>query len=183
MDLDKKKLSFYKPTTLADALTLSRLYLILPITILVLLQAEKWAGAIYILAVFTDAIDGAVARLQQTASAYGAALDGVVDFWFGIATLIWIALLMPGVYTEHVLAISIGIAAFIAFLIFSYAKNGHVIMPHLYSAKVATFLFALWLPLGVFYELPGWLVWLTAAAVVLSRVESTLYALKLPRRS
>lgn len=163
---------------LADALTLSRLYAIIPISVLAILGWEQWAGALYIAAIATDAIDGAVARTQGTASKAGADLDGRVDFWFGISTLFWLALLAPQLYREHWLPVLILLAAFGAFIALSRARTGRILMPHLYSAKVTTFLYMLWLPLSIFAQLPGWLVWLTALSAVLSRTESALHVLK-----
>jgi phosphatidylglycerophosphate synthase len=53
-----------------------------------------------------------VARKQQTASRKGADLDGVVDFWFSAATLWWLWVLRPEIYTTYAAAILVGVAAF-----------------------------------------------------------------------
>lgn len=159
---------------LADALTISRLYAIIPITAAVLLGWELTAGALYVLAVFTDVLDGYVARKQGTAGQKGSDLDGVVDFWFSLATLAWLAVLNPALYDEHLAPVLLALAAFVAFMSVSYVRNKRVIMLHLPSAKLTTFLFGLWLPLSVFFVLPGWYVWLTAVAAVVSRAENTI---------
>ena len=164
---------------LADRLTISRLYAIIPITAAVLAGWEILAGVLYLLAVFTDVLDGYVARRQGTASQKGSDLDGVVDFWFSLATLAWLALLNPALYEEHLTPVLLALAAFVAFMSISYAKNKRVVMLHLPSAKLTTFLFALWLPLSVFFALPGWYVWLTAVTAVISRAENTIRVLGL----
>ena len=158
---------------LADALTMSRLYAIIPISGAVVAGWEVVAGVLYVLAMLTDALDGWVARRQKTASEQGADLDGVVDFWFSTATLWWLWVLRPEIYTTYTYPVVLGVFAFAAFMILSYAYKKRIVMLHLVSAKITTFLFALWLPLVVFWYLPGWFVYLTVASVVVSRAQNT----------
>ena len=157
----------------ADALTMSRLYAIIPISAAVVAGWEVLTGVLYVLAMLTDALDGWVARRQKTASQRGADLDGVVDFWFSTATLWWLWVLRPEIYTTYGYAILLGVLAFAAFMLVSYYYQKRIVMLHLVSAKITTFLFALWLPLVVFWYLPGWLIYLTLAAVVISRAQNT----------
>ncbi len=64
---------------LANAITLARLVAVLPIWLLI--QDERFEAALLVFAVaaVSDGIDGAVAKLSGTASAFGAVLDPLVD--------------------------------------------------------------------------------------------------------
>lgn len=161
----------------ANIVSLCRAVLIGPIVILLLLDQPSWALALYIAAAATDAVDGWLARRQQQGSAYGAALDAAVDNVFSLAIALFLVLAYPDVVMRHRLSMLLLFGLPLAYLAFSQAYCGRLMMFHFRSAKLgALLLFALW-PLlavtGVELAIP------TAAAVIaFSRLEQVVYLLR-----
>lgn len=60
-------------------LTLLRLFLVVPLGILLVREQWGWAIAVYAIATITDALDGELARFRRDVSPLGARLDPLVD--------------------------------------------------------------------------------------------------------
>ena len=94
---------------------------------------------LYVLAGFTDMIDGAVARYTNTASQFGSALDTLADFTFVIACLVKI---LPKI--DAPLWIWIWVAAIAALKVFNIAKclivEKRVLAHHTVLNKVTGFI-------------------------------------------
>ncbi len=79
----------------AKILSWSRLVLIIPISILIVMQQFTAAAVLVLLAAVTDFFDGVVARTTNTQTAYGSSLDGLVDLVFAITTVAWVWIAYP----------------------------------------------------------------------------------------
>jgi phosphatidylglycerophosphate synthase len=160
----------FKP---ANAVTLSRGLLIIPIFGLLEAGWPKTALAVYVLAATTDLVDGWLARRFKQASAYGAQLDAVVDNVFSLAILGFLALACPGLIAHQWLAAAVLFGGPVAYLGVSWLMTRRVLMFHVWSAKVGAFLlFCLW-PAIALTGWSGWL-WLCALVVGLSRLEQVM---------
>src|SRR3989338_4153434 len=81
-------LNGYRKMTLANKITVLRIIAI-PIFIIVLLQGHMtWARVIFILSVFSDALDGALARIRGERTPLGSFLDPLADKLLLMATFI-----------------------------------------------------------------------------------------------
>lgn len=161
----------------ANAVTLSRALLILPVLALLLAGARWGALAVYGIAAATDLVDGWLARRSGQASAFGAQLDAVVDNLFSIAILAFLLLDLPGVGSRHGVALAILFAGPVAYLAVSWLLTRRLLMFHFWSAKAgAVLLFCLW-PLVALTAWEGWIP-LAAAVVGLSRLEQVVYILR-----
>lgn len=164
-------------TNWANVLTWTRLVSVVPLSVLAFVQATTLFLAVYVVAILTDAFDGTVARLQQTASAHGATFDGVVDLVFAAFGLVWLYALVPGVYIDywpHLLAVA---GAFALFFSASYARFRTIVMPHLWLGKLSMLCFALLVPVAVLWSLHDWMVWVVVIVVIASRLEMTAFVL------
>ena len=159
---------------LANCLTLSRL-LAIPL-ILLLLKAghELIALQVYIVAVLTDAADGFVARRLDSATAFGARLDAVVDNIFSLAILPFLLLAFPGVASHHPIALAALFGVPVLYLGVSWLWKRQLLMYHFQSAKIGALLLFLAWPLMALTGWTGWVV-LAAAAVCASRLEQIVY--------
>lgn len=72
---------------MANLLTISRLFLIPVIILFVLRDDYLWAGIFVILAIFTDYLDGVIARAINDVTKHGELLDPAVDKVFTISIL------------------------------------------------------------------------------------------------
>jgi phosphatidylglycerophosphate synthase len=160
----------FKP---ANAVTLSRGVLILPIFGLLWVGQPTLALGLYVLAALTDVIDGWLARRFNQASEFGAQLDAVVDNIFSLAILGFLALAYPGLIARQWLAAAVLFGGPIAYLGVSWAMTRRLMMFHVWSAKAGAFLlFCLWPAIAV-TGWQGWL-WLSALVVGLSRLEQII---------
>jgi phosphatidylglycerophosphate synthase len=160
----------FKP---ANAITLSRGLLILPIFGLLLARQPAAALGLYILAALTDVVDGWLARRFKQASEFGAQLDAVVDNLFSLAILGFLTLAYPGLVTRQWLAATVLFGGPIAYLGVSWAMTRRLMMFHVWSAKIGAFLlFCLWPAIAV-TGWTGWL-WLCALVVGASRLEQVI---------
>ncbi|WP_372784736.1 CDP-alcohol phosphatidyltransferase family protein [Phenylobacterium sp.] len=157
----------FKP---ANAVTLSRGLLIVPIFGLLWWGQATAALGLYILAALTDLADGWLARRFKQSSEFGAQLDAVVDNLFSLAILGFLALAYPGLIARQWAAAAVLFGGPILYLGLSWLLTRRLMMFHVWSAKVGAFLlFCLWPAIAV-TGWQGWL-WLSAAVVGLSRLE------------
>jgi phosphatidylglycerophosphate synthase len=164
----------FKP---ANAVTLSRAILILPIFGLLWIGQSKAALALYILAAATDLADGWLARRFKQSSAFGAQLDAAIDNLFSIAILGFLALAYPGLIAKQWLAVAVLFGGPIAYLGVSWLITRRLMMFHVWSAKAGAFLlFCLWPAIAV-TGWQGWL-WLCALVVGASRLEQVILILR-----
>jgi phosphatidylglycerophosphate synthase len=160
----------FKP---ANAVTLSRGLLILPIFGLLWARQPTAALGLYILAALTDVVDGWLARRLKQASQFGAQLDAVVDNLFSLAILGFLALAYPGLVTRQWLAAAVLFGGPILYLGVSWLMTQRLMMFHVWSAKAGAFLlFSLWPAIAV-TGWTGWL-WLSALVVGASRLEQVI---------
>ena len=121
----------------ANALTWSRLAMIVPSTIAAYLQMRGLVLGLFVVAGLTDVLDGPVARRTGVASAHGAALDNRVDVMLGLAVILWLRLLFPAFFAEFwpwmvcIVCLTAGELALTRLLV------GRVAGLHLWSAKLA----------------------------------------------
>lgn len=161
----------------ANLVTLSRGVLIAPILGLLATGQATAALALYVLAIFTDVVDGWLARRTGRASSFGAQLDAVVDNLFSLAILVFLLLAYPGLAARHGPALVLLFGAPLAYLAVSWLLTRRVLMFHFLSAKAGAFLlFCLW-PLVVLTDWEGWIA-IAAALVTLSRLEQVGFILR-----
>jgi phosphatidylglycerophosphate synthase len=157
----------------ANAVTLSRGLLILPVFGLLWARQPTAALSLYVLAALTDVIDGWLARRFKQASEFGAQLDAVVDNLFSLAILGFLALAYPGLVARQWLAAAVLFGGPVLYLGLSWLMTRRLMMFHVWSAKIGAFLlFCLWPAIAV-TGWTGWL-WLSALVVGLSRLEQVV---------
>ena len=100
---------------LANAITLARLIAVLPIWLLIQAARYDTALLVFSLAALSDAVDGAVAKLTGTASAFGAVLDPLVDklmmgcLFIVAGTLGWTSLWLVALVVGRDIALAMGV--------------------------------------------------------------------------
>jgi phosphatidylglycerophosphate synthase len=156
----------FKP---ANAVTLARGVLIIPIFALLWAGKAPAALGLYVLAAATDLVDGWLARRFGQSSAFGAQLDASVDNVFSLAILGFLALAYPGLLARQWPAAIMLFGGPIVYLGVSWLMTRRLMMFHVWSAKAgAVLLFSLWPAIAV-TGWTGWL-WLSAFVVGLSRL-------------
>jgi phosphatidylglycerophosphate synthase len=157
----------FKP---ANAVTLSRGLLVLPIFGLLWWGRESAALGLYVVAALSDVVDGWLARLFKQTSEFGAQLDAAVDNVFSLAILGFLAVAYPDLIARQWLAAAVLFGGPVLYLGLSWLMTRRLMMFHVWSAKVGAFLlFSLW-PAIAITGWQGWL-WVSAAVVGLSRLE------------
>lgn len=155
---------------MADVLTGLRIILILPISIFALQGNQAGVFVLYALAAATDALDGYAAR-RIGPSGHGAYFDGAADLIFGLATLWWLWVLFPAVYTAYGVYILVAAITVLICAGVSLIKTRAVVMPHLPLAKLATAAVYLLLPAFILLGVIELLVHAAWILVVGSRLE------------
>lgn len=153
--------------TFATRLTLLRLVLVIPITVLALDQSRSFAALIlFMIAAATDYFDGFVARRFGQVTTLGARLDASVDKVFVYVLLG--ALLLRGSYLVILVALAFGRDLFVEFFRQRAAAKSHTIPANCWGK--AKFLLQC-LSIGIALiakDLPNALSWYVVANVVLA---------------
>jgi phosphatidylglycerophosphate synthase len=158
----------------ANLVSLLRGVLIPPIVVLLMREMTAAALVLYLLAVATDGLDGWLARRSGRCSEFGAVLDSVIDNLFSLSIAVFLWLALPGLYSDHPVALAVLFIAPLVYLAVSWAMTGHVIMFHFHSARLgALALFALWPAVAL--SGAAWLVPSAAAVIAASRIEQILF--------
>ncbi len=156
--------------TLATALTLGRIFLI-PVFMSLLLArtGELWAVAVFVLAAFTDGLDGYVARARKEITKFGQLIDPIADKLLVCSALL--ALVELSEISSWVAMIILGREFAVSGLRIVVASEG-VIIPASRLGKLKTFsqivaIVALLVELSIGEAL----LWFAAAVTVVSGVE------------
>lgn len=178
--------------TLANKLTLSRLLLIPFFIISLIRPIDKFimtfgaktynsiALAIFFFAMFTDVLDGFVARQKRERSSLGKFLDPLADKLFLLSAFIVLAFLgkIPPWITAVV--VSRDIIIVLGWTVIFVITGDSVIVPSIYG-KVTTFFQTLTV-LAVLLEVPyDWIIWY--AAVVFTIISGIDYTIKGTKRA
>lgn len=164
---------------IANMITASRLVLALVIS-MIFLAGNNLAGdaplkavilPLFLLAAFTDLLDGWVARRMHSATEFGATLDSLADYvfygstpfwiWWSVTPALWDAIVLPLVILGCVTLLTL------AAKISSRTKR----FLHLWSAKTAAFgvFVASFLLIGGWGE--AWMVWAGVSLIIIAELE------------
>lgn len=122
--------------TIANALSILRLILVVPITYLILVDGPlSWLFGLILLALMTDWFDGRVARWSRTVSEWGKVLDPLADKVAGAAVVL--ALVVRGTLPLWFLGVLVGRDLIIVLGgVVLARRTGHVVMSA-WTGKVA----------------------------------------------
>lgn len=141
-----------------------------PVLFLLIFFSSKLVFAIFLaISMFSDALDGFLARKLKIVTKRGASLDSIGDMMTVIVAVVGIILLEPVFVKEHIVLLSIGVGLYLLQLGIAYWKYGKPSSFHTYSAKVAFFLQAIFF-LGLFFF--GYWPWLFYVAIILTILEA-----------
>jgi cardiolipin synthase (CMP-forming) len=163
-----------KGLTAANLLSIARVVLILPISLL--LVREQTTAAVILLgaAALTDLLDGPVARRLGTQSSGGANLDGLADVLFFIAVLVWTWRLFPELWVlvaDYLLLVApLGVL----YYILSFRRTGRILFLHLITGKLLGVLLYLLVPLQLLGGVGSWYIHVAGVTGVLYFIESIL---------
>ncbi len=146
----------------ANLFTLLRLVLA-PFAYSVGLFGEAWVfGVIYGVGVFTDAIDGSVARLRKEGSKWGSTLDTIADVAFFPSSLC-VFRFFPVLTAVEAVLLGV-ILILLVILLVMMASYRAWSLPHLMSTKAATGILNVFVLVTVFAQFYAWLFYLMLAA-------------------
>ncbi len=143
--------------TIADALTWARIFSVIPITALALLQLKWWVFGVYIAAALTDWLDGMFAR-RAAPPHTKADLDGIADLIFSFSTILWFWLLIPGFVSRYwlpYLPIFVALELYMSVVRIRHKRYG---VPHLAFGRWAMALFFSLLPALIIWGDVSWFV-------------------------
>ena len=160
----KQPHSHFRPTmnktiarTIADSLTWARIISVVPITLLAWYNLKWWVFGLYIAAALTDLLDGVFARRAAPAGT-DFDLDGIADRVFGVATLLWLWLLIPGfvqTYWLPYLPIFVLLETYVMYVRLRHQRFG---IPHLRLGRFSMALFFSLLPVVIIWGNVPWFV-------------------------
>jgi len=130
---------------LADSLSLARILLVAPLSVLAITGHGRLVGVGLLLGGLTDVLDGRVARGYGGATRRGARLDAIADTSLLFAAAAWVAILYPAVLREGALLLITG-AAYVSGSVVSVVTTGRMVDPRRLAPKIAgglLYLFAL----------------------------------------
>jgi phosphatidylglycerophosphate synthase len=162
---------------IADGLSWARLFSIVPIGVLAVMQLKWWVLGLHIPAALTDLADGWVARKAPDCE-HGARLDGTADLVFAIATLWWIALLVPGFYGKYWFPFLPSFVALEMVLLVVCLKNKDIVLPHLWSGKLAVTVFSFLLPVLLVFGDVTWFVLIALYVPIAAKVHLVAVVLR-----
>jgi hypothetical protein len=143
--------------TLADALTWSRIWSVIPLTVLAWLDLRWWFLGLYIAAALTDWFDGYFGR-RAAPPKTDSDLDGNADVLFSILTLAWIWMLVPGFYQEYWFPYLPVLVLIQFYLWFALLKWPVLRSPHFQFGRFGMMVFCFLLPVLIVFGDQPWFV-------------------------
>ena len=166
---------------IADALTWSRVFSVVPITLLAWYELKWWVFAIYIAASLTDLLDGVFAR-RATPPATDTDFDGLADLLFSVMTLLWLWMLIPGFFPKYGLLYLPLLVLLESYMVFARMRYPDLVVPHLESGRKAMALFFLLLPTLIIWGDVPWFVHLVFIVGTVSKIQLTWAVVGLVRK-
>ena len=154
---------------IADALTWSRIFSVVPITVLAWYGFKWWVFAIYLAASLTDFFDGFFAR-RAAPPASDLDFDGLADLLFAIMTLFWLWFLIPGFFPKYWLPYLPVLLLLEIYITSARMRYPDLTVPHLEFGRKAMALFYFMLPVLIIWNDVPWfvhLVFITVTAAVI----------------
>ena len=142
---------------IADVLTWSRVFSVVPITVLAWYDLKWWVLALYIAAALTDLFDGMFAR-RAASPKNDTDLDGLADLLLSVFTLLWLWLLMPGFFQKYGLAYFPLLVILESYVISARIRFLWLQVPHLEFGRYAMALFFTLLPVLIIWGDVSWFV-------------------------
>ena len=154
----------------ADTLTWSRIFSIIPITVLAVYGLKWWVLGIYIVAAITDWFDGWFAR-RATPPPNEKDLDGIADLLFSFSTILWFWLLVPGFLSKYWLPYVPIIVALELYMTHVRIRHKRYGVPHLQFGRFAMALFFFLLPVVLIWGDITWFVHGVLIVAVASKMQ------------
>ena len=155
--------------TIANQLTLLRMFLIPVFAILVVYDHSGWGLVVLAVAGITDGLDGLIARWSGQKTSLGAWLDPMADKLLLVTT--FVVLTLPGIDLVNrlplwltILVISRDVVIVLTVAIVSLAVGNRPFRPSVYG-KLATFIYIVTSVVVVFFNYVGRRSWLVDACI------------------
>lgn len=126
-----------------NLLTLLRIVLLPVLWILALLGYSVALGWLLLVAFLTDSVDGPIARMTGHVTAFGSKFDSIADALLGISAAIWLIMFQPELITDNLVLCAVVVVAYLTFQLIGLIKFRRLANLHLYSTKITTVVFAL----------------------------------------
>ncbi|NCF73803.1 MAG: hypothetical protein GWP67_09895 [Gammaproteobacteria bacterium] len=142
---------------IADGLTWSRIWSVVPITALAWYELQWWVLGLYIAAALTDLLDGVFARRAEPAAS-DIDFDGLADLLFSVMTLLWLWLLIPGFLAKYWLPYLPILVLLEIYMVSARMRYANLSVPHLKFGRNAMALFFCLLPVLIIWGDVPWFV-------------------------
>jgi phosphatidylglycerophosphate synthase len=124
------------PKLWPNLLSGTRIALMPAVLIAAIMGSKIWFLVLVAASLFTDALDGFLARRLNAFSDFGRKLDSVADYLTMITGMIGIALLWPEIMQRELPWVVTGLVAFFAVIVFGLIRLGRVPCYHTWATKV-----------------------------------------------
>jgi CDP-diacylglycerol--glycerol-3-phosphate 3-phosphatidyltransferase len=159
--------------TIPNILSLARLLVFLPILWLLALHGQPvWLGVVLAGALFTDVLDGRLARRLNQVTALGSRLDSIADNTLLVSAVVWLLMLRPEViHGRHGMVLALSVALWAASIIIGWVRFHRFANLHLYSDKTAAVIGGIFLVASFMFGFHSWMFYLAAGMSALANIE------------
>ena len=131
----ERKLPVMEASRWPNRVTASRIILMPAVLASALAGARAWFGGLLALALFTDVLDGYLARRLNAYSQFGRKLDSIADYMTLFVGLIGVTLLWPDVVRREWPWFAAVMGSFFIAMIFSFVRLGRAPCYHTWASK------------------------------------------------
>jgi phosphatidylglycerophosphate synthase len=133
----------FNPKQWPNLLSATRIALMPAVLIAALAGSRLWFAVLIGTSLFTDALDGFLARRLNAFSEFGRKLDSAADYLTMVTGLAGIALLWPDIMRRELPWVAAGLAAFFAVIVYGFVRLGRAPCYHTWAAKLGVMACAL----------------------------------------
>jgi phosphatidylglycerophosphate synthase len=166
---------------IADALTWSRIWSAVPITLLAWYELKWWVFALYVAAALTDLLDGMFAR-RASPPAKDIDFDGLADLLLSVMTLLWLWLLIPGFFPKYWFPYLPVLVVLELYMSLVRIRRPDLAIPHFQFGRFAMALFFILLPVLIVWNDVPWFVHLVFIVGTAGKVQLTWAIVRLVGR-
>ncbi|KAA9340025.1 CDP-alcohol phosphatidyltransferase family protein [Adhaeribacter soli] len=164
----------------ADWISLYRIIAVPFLLLALVLMQENWFKYLLLLSLFSDFIDGPVARRLKQTSGLGSSLDSVGDLLTQVLMVAGLFRFRPEVLQEYVVWFLVLLGLYLLQVLCALVKYRKLTSFHTYLSKMAFLLLGMFVLALFFYRFASWLFYPAMVVGMLSLAEEIMLVLRLP---
>lgn len=166
--------NIFSKLQLPDYLSIFRIFAAIALVFLAFQDLRTIFSWLLLIGLFSDSLDGFIARKRNNTTKHGARLDSAGDATIFLGAVIGVLIFEKDFFEKHLLILIISLSTYFIQLGLAYWKYGQPSSFHTYAAKTAAIIQGIFLVYTSFFNPLEWLFFIVIAISILETLEEII---------